>query len=132
MEKGEVFLIYKLFIPFLVFMILVGCNIETNNNQFTFSYEMNSIEDEDKNEVQRWLNKPNQTPTRTYEVNDEINNRYYVYAHSKIYSEVDVEQTDDKVILTFKSKKNNSSLQDALIKIKYNPDKINSFVLKTE
>jgi hypothetical protein len=112
--------------------LLVGCTSHSSKSNFTYSYELNSIEEEDKNEVQKWLNEPSQTPTRTYEVNDEINDRHYVYALSKVYSDISVQQKDDTLILTFTTKKNIGPSQEALVKIKYNPKKINSFVLKTE
>jgi hypothetical protein len=93
---------------------------------------MNSIEDEDTEEVHKWLNEPDQNPTRTYEVNDQINGRYYIYGHSSKYSEVTVEQNDKAIILTFINEKKKSSDQDVLVKIKINPNIIDSVVLKNE
>ena len=90
------------------------------------------LEKEDQDEIQQWLNEPDQTPTRTYEINDEINNRHYIYGHSKTYSAVDVEEENGTITLTFSSKKQNISEQDALVKIKINPELIDTVVLTTK
>ncbi|MDQ0352839.1 hypothetical protein J2R98_002690 [Alkalibacillus filiformis] len=121
---------FKLFISFLAIFLLVGCM--NNESTFSYEYELNSIEEEDHDEVQKWINKPNQTPTRTYQVNDEINNRHYIYGHSKTYSAVDVEENDGTITLTFSNEKQATSEQDALVKIKINPKSIDSVVLKTK
>jgi len=134
-KKGRKLLIKKIIITIMLiflFLLLTGCTSHSSNSNFTYSYELNSIEEGDKDEVQKWLNEPSQTPTRTYEVNDEINDRHYLYAHSKIYSDISVQQEGDKIILIFTSKMNTGESQEALVKIKYNPKKINSFVLKTD
>ncbi|MDV2582726.1 hypothetical protein [Alkalibacillus haloalkaliphilus] len=121
---------FKLLISFLTIFLLMGCM--NSESTFQYEYELNSIEEEDKDEVQKWLNEPDQTPTRTYVVNDEVNNRHYIYGHSKTYSAVDVEGNDGKITLTFSNEKQDTSEQDALVKIKINPELIDSVVLKTK
>ncbi|MCP8615882.1 hypothetical protein [Salirhabdus salicampi] len=127
----------KIFILSVFILFFIGCKNNTSttsntNSEFTYSFEMDVIEQEDKDKILKWLNESDQTPTRIYEINDETNNRHYIYAHSKIYSEVDVGQSDEKIIVTFKNEKVESSIHDTLVKIKINPDKMNSVVLKTE
>ncbi|MBS8266363.1 hypothetical protein DYI25_18225 [Mesobacillus boroniphilus] len=85
-----------------------------------------------QDEIQRWLNEPDQTTTRTYEVYDEINGRYFVYAHSRKFSEVDVEQKGDAIKVMFRNEKVDGSGKDAFVKIKFNPDIIKNFVLDSE
>lgn len=130
---------FKLLIILLLISMVVGCKntlpeefIYSFPEEFIYSFEMNSIEEEDQDEIQRWLNEPDQTTTRTYEVYDEINGRYFVYAHSRKFSEVNVEQKDDAIRMMFRNEKVDGSGKDAFVKIKFNPDIIKNFVLDTE
>jgi hypothetical protein len=121
----------RLMIILLLAFVLTGCK-NTPPDDFIFSYEMNSIEEEDQNEIQRWLHEPNQTSVRISEFNDEKNGDHYVYAHSSKFSEVDVVQKGDALILMFKNEKVDGSGKDALVKINFNPDIIKEFVLDSE
>ncbi|MBT2640337.1 hypothetical protein J7E37_20725 [Bacillus sp. ISL-39] len=93
---------------------------------------MNSIEEEDRDEVLRWLHEPDQTATRTYEFIDEDKGRHILYAHSSKFSKVDVEQKGDAIIMMFRNEKTDGAGQEAFVKIKYNPDIIKNFVLDSE
>lgn len=121
----------RLIIILLLTFVLAGCK-NTPPEDFIFSYEMNSIEEEDQDEIQRWLHEPNQTSVRISEFNDEKNGSHYVYAHSSKFSEVDVVQKGDALILMFKNEKVDGSGKDAFIKINFNPDIIKEFVLDSE
>ncbi len=116
----------------LVFLfVLSGC-VSSPPEDFVFSYERNSIEDEHLDDIQSWLQKPDQTRTRTIEFNDETKGHHFLYAHSAVFSEVEVKQKDDAIILMFTNKKTEHKGPDALVKIKFNPKKIKSFVLNSE
>jgi len=73
-----------------------------------------------------------QTATRTYEIYDETNGRYLVYAHSSKFSEIEVTQKGDAIYMMFTNEKAVGSSQDAFVKIKFNPDIIKNFVLDSE
>ncbi len=118
---------FKLLISLLAIFLLMGCT--DSEASFSYEYGLDSIEKEDQAEVQKWLNEPDQTPIRTYEVNDEINNRHYIYGHSKVYSKVELEENDGRITLTFSDEKQDNSLQDAFVKIK-SFESIESVILK--
>ncbi|MCM3576345.1 hypothetical protein M3172_24570 [Mesobacillus subterraneus] len=124
----------RLLLTLLLISVVTGCNTTTTTEaeDFIYSFEMNSIEEEDQNEVQRWLNNPDLTPISTYEIHDEVNGRYLYYAHSSKFSEVEVTQKGDAIKMMFRNEKTNSSDQDAFVKIKFNPDIIKNFVLDSE
>lgn len=120
----------KIIISVFAIFLLVGC--VSNESTFTYEYEFNSIEKKDKDQIEKWLNEPDQTATRTFEVNDEINNRHYIYGHSKTYRTVDVSEDNGTITLTFSNEKQDISEQDAFVKIKINPDLIDTVVIKKE
>jgi ABC-type uncharacterized transport system auxiliary subunit len=124
----------RVLIILLLSLILAGCETITPEapKDFTYSYEMNSIEKQDQDEIQSWLHEPDQTATRTYEIYDETNGRYLVYAHSSKFSEIEVTQKGDAVFMMFTDEKADGSGQDAFVKIKFNPDIIKNFVLDSE
>lgn len=124
----------RLLLTLLLIFVVTGCNKANTPKaeDFIYSFEMNSIEEEDQDEVQRWLNHPEQTPISTYEVHDEVNGRYFYYAHSSKFSEVEVTQKGDAIFLMFTDEKADGSGEDAFVKIKFNPDIINNFVLDSE
>ncbi|WP_153722890.1 hypothetical protein [Sporosarcina cascadiensis] len=119
----------------LLLLLLAGCvNSDKEdsllNDEFTFSYEKDFIEKEDEQIIQSWLNESEQTPTRVYEINDELNERYFLYGHSNKYSDVDVELRDQVLLLHFKNKKKGASEPDAFVNIRFNPEKIHMTVVK--
>lgn len=124
----------RFLLTLLLISVVTGCNMITTAEQdgFIYSYEMNSIEEEDRDEIQSWLNQQDQTPISSYEIHDDSNGRYFYYAHSSKYSEVEVTQKGDAIKMLFRNEKTNGSGQDALVKIKFNPDIIKNFVLDTE
>lgn len=127
----------RLLLTILLISGVTGCDTTTeeedySDEEFVYSFEMNSIEEEDRDEIQRWLHEPDQTPTRTYEFVDEINGRHIVYAHSSKFGNVDVKQKGDAIIMMFKNERTVGSGKDAFVKIKYNPDIIKNFVLDSE
>ncbi|UYZ22470.1 hypothetical protein [Mesobacillus jeotgali] len=124
----------RLLLTLFLISVVTGCNTTTitEADDFIYSYEMNSIQEQDQDEIQRWLHEPDQTATRTYEIYDETNGRYLVYAHSSKFSEVEVTQKGDAIKIMFRNEKTNSSGQDAFVKIKFNPDIIKNFVLDSE
>ncbi|MBT2642802.1 hypothetical protein J7I80_11235 [Bacillus sp. ISL-41] len=123
----------RLLLPFVLISVVTGCNITTTTEEdFIYSYEMDSIEEEDKDAIQSWLNQQDQTPISTYEIHDESNGRYFYYAHSSKFSEVEVTQKGDAIKMMFRNEKTNGSGQDAFVKIKFNPDIIKNFVLDSE
>lgn len=124
----------RLLLTLLLILVGTGCNATATSEEddFIYSYEMNSIEEEDRDEVQRWLNQPDQTPISTYEIYDESNGRYFYYAHSSKFSEIEVTQKGDAIFIMFTDEKADGSGQDALVKIKFNPDIIKNFVLDSE
>ena len=122
---------FKFLIVLLLISVVAGCK-NTPPEDFVFSYEMNAIEEEDQDEIQRWLTEPDQTATRTYEIHDEVNGRYFVYAHSRKFSEVEVTQKGDAIKMMFMNEKIDGSGKDAFVKIHFNPDVIKNFVLDSE
>ena len=122
------------FLTLLLILVVTGCNsiTTTEEDDFIYSYEMNSIEEEDRDAIQSWLNQHEQTSIRTYEIHDESNGRYFYYAHSSKFSEVEVTQKGDGIKMMFRNEKTNGSGQDAFVKIKFNPDIIKNFVLDSE
>lgn len=124
----------RLLLTFLLFSVVTGCNTTTTTEKedFIYSYEMNSIEEKDQDKIQRWLHEPDQTATRTYEIYDETDGRYLVYAHLSKFSKIEVEQKGDAIIMMFRNEKMDGAGQDAFVKIKYNPDIIKNFVLDSE
>lgn len=124
----------KLLLTLLLILVGTGCNKTTTaeEDDFLYSYELNSIEEEDRDEIQRWLHETDQTATRTYEIYDETNGRYLVYAHSSKFSEIEVTQKGDAIYMMFTNEKAVGSSQDAFVKIKFNPDIIKNFVLDSE
>lgn len=112
--------------------MLVGCASNSSKSNFTYSYELISIEEEDKDEVQKWLSEPSQTPISIYEINDVENEKHHFYAHSTLHSKINVQQKNDILTLTFTGDKGIGLSQEAFVKIKYNPDSINLIILKTE
>ncbi|MBT2684738.1 hypothetical protein [Bacillus sp. ISL-37] len=121
----------RLMIILLLISVLAGCK-KLPPDDLIISYGMNSIEDKDQDKIQRWLHEPNQTGARITEFNDENNGRHYVYAHSSWFSEVDVVQKGDALLLMFKNEKVDGSGKDAFVKINFNPDIIKEFVLDSE
>lgn len=113
-------------VSMVLVLICVGCSSSGLKANEDYSYELNTIETEDKKVIKKWMKEVDNSQINVYGLIDENEKRNVEYFYSNEYNDAKVTQVGKKIKVIF-SNSDEIEEKDVLVKINYKPTKVTEF-----
>lgn len=113
-------------VSMVLVLICVGCSSSGLKANEDYSYELSTIETEDKKVIKKWMKEVDNSQINVYGLIDENEKRNVEYFYSNEYNDAKVTQVGKKIKVIF-SNPDEIEEKDVLVKINYKPTKVTEF-----